>query len=49
MVWFILSQDVDRQMQLKDNLAKELRVWVGINEEGIPRYDRLFIMKDSEL
>lgn len=49
MVWFILSQDVDRQMRLKDNLAKELRVCVGISEEVIPQRDRLFIVEDSEL
>lgn len=49
MLWFILSQAIDRQMQLKDNLAKELRVWVGINGEVISQYDRLFIAEDSEL
>ena len=40
MVWLILRQGADRQVRLKDNLARELRMPVGISEEAISQYDR---------
>ena len=33
-------------MQLKDILARELRIWVGINEEMTLQYDGLFNVED---
>lgn len=40
MVWLFLRQGADGQVQLKDNLASELRMTVGISEEAISQYDR---------
>lgn len=49
-VWFILSQDGDRQMQLKHNLTKELRVRGGAwRERWSLRTTLCSLFEDSEL